>query len=726
MFKKRTNPYYKNFLEAADSIRLPEDDRDIIYTEPDAHPFFLYPTGIILGLKSGISHGTLTSRVKTFIHFYKEGADPESNEIQIHPYPVSSPFEKDIEDINHIDGRIWFSNKVIAFWESSEELNRYPIDYVFELVKLRGYNPKDFQYHPAELDRSMSQPINGKRYDAVYSYEEFLNKIGKPQQVDKDALNAKLAAHLMDGNYKKKVLGAKPKINTKPFANYYTKNESVIVESPDTFDDGDIIHTWKGEDTITFIGDKRGNLILGRRISHNIMQQVLYAHYVWDFNAVITPENERKMEEMSILKSKTKQLKIISKREDLDEFIDGVAADLSVTPDKYVRKISAFPKYSVGRIFVEGGAASFWNKFEQLNSDQKYAIIGLLVRAGVDPEFAEYEVNPQSHDSMGTILTYDEFLQNTTSTETDDRDTEKIETLHTLPPEKKGYIMKTKGIKPKLPSPLYWKQLLHSESFQDIYDQKTPQTLKYYAFDWDDNLLHMPTKITLQLSNSKLFEIGTEDYAKYKNHLKEGTSFLYEGNSILATTIPSSYERFRVSHDKQFLEEVKVATPGPAWVEFVKAVNNGRIFSIVTARGHHPETLKEAVKYLITESVNGLDYYTCLDNLKLMHEFSHSDSNYSDDELFERYLSKLCKYYPVTYNNESAVSNIEGAKASAIEEFCQHVNECFNNMNSEFRSRVSNNFIIGFSDDDHTNTSHIAEQFDSALVEVTLTKKHYR
>jgi hypothetical protein len=38
-----------------------------------------------------------------------------------------------------------------------------------------------------------------------------------------------------------------------------------------------------------------------------------------------------------------------------------------------------------------------------------------------------------------------------------------------------------------------------------------------------------------------------------------------------------------------------LAKPGPAWDDFVEAINNGSIFSIVTARGHNPNVLKRGV-----------------------------------------------------------------------------------------------------------------------------------
>jgi hypothetical protein len=38
---------------------------------------------------------------------------------------------------------------------------------------------------------------------------------------------------------------------------------------------------------------------------------------------------------------------------------------------------------------------------------------------------------------------------------------------------------------------------------------------------------------------------------------------------------------------------------GPSWNFFVHAVNNGRPISIITARGHHPHTIRQAINILV-------------------------------------------------------------------------------------------------------------------------------
>jgi hypothetical protein len=49
-------------------------------------------------------------------------------------------------------------------------------------------------------------------------------------------------------------------------------------------------------------------------------------------------------------------------------------------------------------------------------------------------------------------------------------------------------------------------------------DAGTPD-LKYYAFDWDDNLMYMPTKIILQDENGNEVGMSTEDFAEHRHQI---------------------------------------------------------------------------------------------------------------------------------------------------------------------------------------------------------------
>ena len=58
--------------------------------------------------------------------------------------------------------------------------------------------------------------------------------------------------------------------------------------------------------------------------------------------------------------------------------------------------------------------------------------------------------------------------------------------------------------------------------------------MKYYAFDWDDNIVHMPTKIILKTDDGEEFGMSTEDFAEYRSEIGKGP-FEYKGKTIVGS-----------------------------------------------------------------------------------------------------------------------------------------------------------------------------------------------
>ena len=71
-----------------------------------------------------------------------------------------------------------------------------------------------------------------------------------------------------------------------------------------------------------------------------------------------------------------------------------------------------------------------------------------------------------------------------------------------------------------------YKNLVRQIINEIIDDAHTP-VMKYYAFDWDDNLMFMPTKIYLKDNNNKSVGMSTEDFAEYRT-LIGNEDFNYE------------------------------------------------------------------------------------------------------------------------------------------------------------------------------------------------------
>jgi len=277
--------------------------------------------------------------------------------------------------------------------------------------------------------------------------------------------------------------------------------------------------------------------------------------------------------------------------------------------------------------------------------------------------------------------------------------------------------------------------------------------LKYYAFDWDDNIMFMPTKIMLMTSNEEEIGMSTEDFAEHR--LQIGNEpFNYKGTKIVGFA-PDPFRFFRTEGDKRFIIDAMTAPVGPAWNDFVECINGGSIFAIITARGHNPETLKEAVLNLILSSKNGINKGRLEDNLKKYSEFEtvNEQSPILSGSLIKDYLDK-CKFHPVSFGEGSATSPEEG-KNKALKEFISYCKEQarsliksilqknpklnMTDLSPVFKNDLSmmepiedidefldNHMMIGFSDDDERNikasSEFLSKEYEKNPVNLYLTK----
>lgn len=247
------------------------------------------------------------------------------------------------------------------------------------------------------------------------------------------------------------------------------------------------------------------------------------------------------------------------------------------------------------------------------------------------------------------------------------------------------------------------------EGFKDK-EELTPD-MKYYAFDWDDNLMYMPTKIIVKDNNGNEIGMGTEDFAEHRVDIGK-TPFEYKGKTIVGFA-ENPFRNFRVEGDKNFLLSAMIAKTGPAWDDFVECINGGSVFAIITARGHNPKTIALAVKKLIEGNMHGISKKELIWNLRKYNKIVKENPNVTDDKLIDFYVFKLNKYYPVTFGEGSA-QNPEEGKVKAMKEFQQYVKKISSQLNTEpyLKDDVSNNFIptIGFSDDDLRNLEKMKQE----------------
>ena len=238
---------------------------------------------------------------------------------------------------------------------------------------------------------------------------------------------------------------------------------------------------------------------------------------------------------------------------------------------------------------------------------------------------------------------------------------------------------------------------------------KIKPTLKYYAFDIDDSIIKMPSKIhMLHLVNDEWIpeDVSTEKFAEVRN--EEGWK-----------PAENAFFEFRDSGPRgknAFIEDLKSAIDnknfGPAWKTFLKCLRNGSIFSLITARGHEPETMRKGVEYIIDTQLSDDDKDEMKSNLiSFQYMFDNTFDllkDYSFEYLVKLYLDK-CKYIGVSsesFNKKypGDASNPEKAKISALNDFIEII--------KSYGKKTGSNVKVGFSDDDIKNINAVEKHFN--------------
>ena len=143
------------------------------------------------------------------------------------------------------------------------------------------------------------------------------------------------------------------------------------------------------------------------------------------------------------------------------------------------------------------------------------------------------------------------------------------------------------------------KKYVITESQLNLVKSKLQENnLRSYVFDWDDNILYMPTTIKMDVSTSGGWEpidVSTEDYSKVRT----------DSNYRLRDNDPNiAFKDFRDS--KSFIRDIKKALENkmfaPSYDKFKEALIFANPFGINTARSHKPQTLRDGVKFFIDKT----------------------------------------------------------------------------------------------------------------------------
>jgi len=244
-------------------------------------------------------------------------------------------------------------------------------------------------------------------------------------------------------------------------------------------------------------------------------------------------------------------------------------------------------------------------------------------------------------------------------------------------------------------------------------------TLLYYAFDWDDNILNMPTEIMVQTKDGDEVGMSTSDFAVYRSKLGK-EEFEYNGQTIVGLDYSTAFRNFRDEADPEIFKKdvakaLELKSFAPAWKDFIECLTNGSVFAIITARGHESEGMRKGVEYVI-DSLDKEHKSKMHDSLLMFlqlfgksrggEDTHESLSNFSKSELVQNYLD-LCHFVGVSAPSRGgSPENPEAAKEIALKDFIKDVNE--------YASKIGYTAKVGFSDDDPGNVRHMTHSLSSA------------
>lgn len=141
----------------------------------------------------------------------------------------------------------------------------------------------------------------------------------------------------------------------------------------------------------------------------------------------------------------------------------------------------------------------------------------------------------------------------------------------------------------------------------------------FYFFDFDDNIAFLSTPLILFHKDTREeLALSSGEFAQH--HTSIGKSGPYKDYEMDFDDAVGTFRNFRdkdhtelekLTVKKQiFVQDVAAALgypdfqwKGPSWECFYHATFNQRPVSLITARGHHPETIKEGVKVFVENRI---------------------------------------------------------------------------------------------------------------------------
>jgi hypothetical protein len=247
---------------------------------------------------------------------------------------------------------------------------------------------------------------------------------------------------------------------------------------------------------------------------------------------------------------------------------------------------------------------------------------------------------------------------------------------------------------------------LRSETFNQIdmeymdnHNIHSDTHVKYYMFDFDDNLLHMDSKSYLY-KDGVMYSFTTNEYATIGK------------NKDLLSTYSFSEKSFHEFRDndcfrKDFITAITNKKIGKSWNAFISCILKANIFAIITNRGHDLYLMRDAIKWIISNVFGESEQEIFIKNLEKFTNII--DTSFPNDlnSCIDYYLD-LCDIYCINsiyFLAKTGMTLYEDSnpskKVRAVEMFAEKVHNLSKLINKKAK--------LGFSDDDNRNIEAIRD-----------------
>jgi hypothetical protein len=180
--------------------------------------------------------------------------------------------------------------------------------------------------------------------------------------------------------------------------------------------------------------------------------------------------------------------------------------------------------------------------------------------------------------------------------------------------------------------------------------------ISFYLFDFDDNIMFLTTPLILQNTVTKdIQEVSTGDFAVIHPQLGKSGDWAdwntFEETYKYFNDIPQ--ENLEPGEQQYFVRDIKNAISenpenekwqAPSWKLFQGACSIQAPLSIVTARGHSPETIKAGIRVLFEKNLieKKPNYHTVfpVGNADVRHELGDTELKFTIPALKKKAIIK--------------------------------------------------------------------------------------